>query len=372
MLPLLPGLASIAVLIYSVWCGLGLTFDSYNYLSAARAIAEGRPMVTQLGVKYVAQPPLFPAVLSLWNGNLLATKVFNIILLAGTLCLIWKLIHFGLHGIGYKIFACFSVFLSTPLILVHSFLWSEALFLFLIQFAVVTLYFFYQTKRRRLLFVLVVLSLLLCAQRNAGIFIVSGIFLGLFLNGSSVKERIVLVGALLISVTGFFFWNLRGYLTEGGDFLDGGYLQDFGGNFLRYSSAIGVWFLPPTVNSFFLIFAGFFSLLVVISLLFRFTPATDNGLLFKHLAIIIVVYLIGFIILGRPVESDIERFLSGIFPIYLVVVVRGIERIQIRGKKWIILPLSAMLLYGLVRAGNNANRWHESRCKTTVSLFANK
>lgn len=371
IIPFLVGILACCTLVYAVWCGLGLTYDSHNYLSAARAIGEGRPMETQLGAKYVAQPPLFPAILSLWNGNLFFSKVFNIACYAVTLILTWKLIDVALDSIGYKVLACFYIFLSTPLLLVHSFLWSEPLFLLLIQLTIVTLYFYRQTKRRSFFYALIGLSLLLCAQRNAGIFIVSGIFLGLFLEENSFVDRIKVVGALLISLVGFFIWNIYGFIREGGDFLAAGYFQNIPGNILEYSRAVGVWFLPGTLSQYVLVVPGLFGLLFVISIFFSSEPISPRLTFLRQLSTIPFVYVLGFVILGKPVASDVERFLAGIFPVYSVVVFQAVERMQIKRKKWLILPVAIILLYGLLRTGNNAKRWNESNCENPISPSGN-
>jgi hypothetical protein len=371
IIPSLVGALGVCTLIYAVWCGLGLTYDSYNYLSATRAIAEGRPMETQLGAKYVAQPPLFPAILSLWNGNLFFSKVFSIACYAVTLILSWKLIDIVLDSFSYKVVAYFYIFLSTPLLLVHSFLWSEPFFLLLIQLVIITLYFYRQTKKRSLFYGLIALSLLLCAQRNAGIFIVSGIFIGLFLEASFFQNRIKIVGAFLISSVGFFFWNLYGFSREGRGFLDAGYFQNVGGNILEYSRAIGVWFLPGSLNHYVLVAAGLFSLSFIIIIFFSGNYPSPSQFFLRVLITILVVYLAGFVVLGKPVASDVERFLAGIFPVYSVVMFKGIERIQIKGKKWLILPVAVILLYGVLRTGNNAKRWNQSHCENAISLLGN-
>tara|TARA_R110002012_G_scaffold94666_2_gene229045 strand:- start:2242 stop:3438 length:1197 start_codon:yes stop_codon:yes gene_type:complete len=371
IIPFLVGTLACCTLVYAVWCGLGLTYDSHNYLSAARAIAEGRPMETQLGAKYVAQPPLFPAILSLWNGNLSFSKVFNIVCYAVTLILIWKLIDIVLCSFSYKVLACFYIFLSTPLLLVHSFLWSEPFFLVLIQLIIVTLYFHGETKSVYLFYALILLSLLLCAQRNAGVFIVSSIFLTFFLEESSFVNRIKIGIAFLTSSSGFFLWNLYGFSREGGGFLDAGYLQNVGGNILEYSSAIGVWFVPGTSSHYVVVAAGILSLWFVISIFFSSEPISPRLTFLRQLSTIPVVYVLGFVILGKPVASDAERFLAGIFPVYSVVVFQAIERMQIKGKKWLILPVAIILLYGLLRTGNNAKRWNESNCENPISLSGN-
>jgi hypothetical protein len=55
---------SVGSLVYSAKCGLGITYDSQNYLAAAESMAKSGTLETQFGEPYMAQPPfLFSAPL---------------------------------------------------------------------------------------------------------------------------------------------------------------------------------------------------------------------------------------------------------------------------------------------------------------------
>jgi len=58
---------SVGLSIYSSWCGLGLTYDSFDYLAASESFKENLKLTNRNGSPYIFHAPLFPVLLSFFG-----------------------------------------------------------------------------------------------------------------------------------------------------------------------------------------------------------------------------------------------------------------------------------------------------------------
>ena len=119
---------------YSQSCGIGKTYDSENYVWASNTYTEKGILANKDSTLFLQQPPLFPLILALSKPyQILFASWLNTFCLLGTVC-IW-LILAGKLLKDKILWAVYAICLAcaTPLYLVHQFLWSEPIFLFLVS-----------------------------------------------------------------------------------------------------------------------------------------------------------------------------------------------------------------------------------------------
>ena len=67
---------SIGLIIYSTWCGIGLTYDSFDYLAAASSFQKDGILRNHNGGPYFFHAPLFPVLVSILGEDPLAKIKF--------------------------------------------------------------------------------------------------------------------------------------------------------------------------------------------------------------------------------------------------------------------------------------------------------
>src|SRR5688572_27443379 len=120
---------SLVIQFYVTNCGLLLTHDSREYLSAARSFREHGVLTGTDGTPYVFWPPLFPLILSFFKD---ATTVMVWINLALSGCVgvfISKLASRHLTDVRLRTALLASWMLGIHQLLISVFLWSELIFL---------------------------------------------------------------------------------------------------------------------------------------------------------------------------------------------------------------------------------------------------
>lgn len=356
------------VLFCANYHGLGITFDSQNYIHASKTYQEKGIFLNKDKSLYTQQPPLFPYILHFFlpkndkndnkNDKILEKKsekilaknifIFHQICFVITL-FIWLL--FAQRWFGFSVFYhlfALSLVTATPLILVHHFVWSEPLFLMLLS---LDLFFFEQKKSSIITLPLGVgglfCSFLYCLQRNTGIFFVFGKMLILFFNPflskiKSINKKIkigkeaynpCLFGGwrfFLLSVWGLgcvFGWaiwtfyalqntpnagNTAGFLSHFSWNLD--IISIFLVNGKNLFLVFCTYFFPLfLIEKYF--FLGIFIKMFAVILFFAMPFFAQKA---KNLLIISGVY-IGFLLLFVPDFSDAERYLAVIYPVFLLV-----------------------------------------------------
>ncbi len=364
-------LLSLGLQQYASACGIGLTFDSFQYLQAARDFEVGHALRMADGSPFVAYPPFFPWVLSWFGGRRLEwMPVFQGFLLLLNL-MIW--LYLGtcyLHSVFIRFLFGFSICLSTPFLLLHSFLWSEPLFVCLLSGLL--LYFHFYPVRLTLFSLCVLLSMcvLLILQRNAGIWWSLGVLTwSLFFQ---VHARVYFRWMLMLSlalVLGYG-WYLQSILT---DYYKHASLLHFFYEFIENigicTAQLGAWFLPLFIPW---VFRSIFSFLVLGLILWALSRHTRDFTAFIYLLMVACgIYGAGLLIL-RPSAlhyADLERFMAvmvpGFFLIYyhaVQILVGSVSHKFLRYTlyfSWILF-----LIYPAYRSPKNAQFWQENHCKS--------
>jgi len=144
-----PGFLVLALLpvflaLYATWpLGLAISPDSVDYLAAARNLGLGRGFVGYTGEQMTSWPPLFPAILALFEkmgfSALGAARVLNALLWGGTTLLAAKWIASVTRSTVPAFLAALWIALSPMLLYYATMLWSEPLFVALVVAALYAL-----------------------------------------------------------------------------------------------------------------------------------------------------------------------------------------------------------------------------------------
>jgi len=174
---LLLAAASVAVVCYATREGMGLSVDSDQYLQAARQIRAGRGVTLPTpdgGMRPLTHfPPLYPLVLAgtsrLGTELETAARVVNVILLVGSVHLAGMIFRRGMgmtrRGslVGVALLAS-----AADLVMCHTRVWSEGLFVFLLLAALALLGAFIERGRRAAVIGAGVVTALAVLTRYAG------------------------------------------------------------------------------------------------------------------------------------------------------------------------------------------------------------
>lgn len=354
-------LLSTGSLVYSAKCGLGITYDSSNYLAAAESLAKTGTLETQFGEPYMAQPPLFPVLLYVLKLDQQGIFFFNLACLACSLMLIWQIIGLVIASFPMRLVAFGCIGLSTQLLLLHNFVWSEPLFLTLLYLMIFLSFRFFDSPRWYLLLVIALAGVLLCLQRNAGLFVVAGLALAWVLSHFSWKRVAEAAVLFLPGTVAFGWWNFGKFFGEGKALAD---VQFFGAvphNLYQYALTMGTWFVPRSVFEGALVLVGFALLSVLI---WPFKARVANSGKLRLLALVFLLYLVGLSLSHKTISDDIQRYLAVVFPAYLMVLFAWLERrwTSALARRLILAVVVVLSVYTVARSAKNTQFWHSTRC----------
>lgn len=199
-------LGSVLLSWYGSAYGLLLTDDSYQYLSAAKSFARQGDFRSPDGSYYSYWPPLFPIIISLFADPIDELRyLFTVaqLVIAFTLLVITR--EFLSNGIGRLIFfgACM---LNVQFIRLCVFLHSDLIFMMLAWLAS---YLVMKSDRKIYFNLFLIAGFLLCIQRNAGLFWITGICAWLLLKQEwSVSNVLRTTLIWVVTTLGLWAWNV--------------------------------------------------------------------------------------------------------------------------------------------------------------------
>lgn len=213
-------LVGVSFVAYATANGIGISPDSVHYLGTARNILNSNDIITYTKAPLTHFPPLFPIVIALVSSlginTIDAALLLNIIISGATVASIIFITYFEING-SFKIAALAGIFTITaiPILHIHSWVWSEPLFIFL---SVWGLFFLQFISTHRSAFILSALCVgLACITRYAGIaLIIAGAASILIMDRRELFLRVK--RAIIWScVSGLFLagWMLRNVYVEG-------------------------------------------------------------------------------------------------------------------------------------------------------------
>lgn len=353
---------SVSLQWYGHRCGMLLTPDSENYISASKSVKTDGSFLSPDGSLYTYWPPLFPATLSVFNSPEQAVPwMYSIVtILIGMVSVL--ILNPLLQNHVSKVIVFFLTLTSVQFMMISVFLWSEMNFLLLVL--CVTYCSLNLKKSSKYFTALLVFAFLMCLQRNAGVFILAGVCCWILLDGTyPFKERAgTSAVTFIVGISGLVAWNI--YLSvgiESGFFF---YKHEFFihaiENFITVSAMLVRIFIP--VSGWAASVIGIAMMIVLIFQISRSAPAI------QLIGLLIMFYWLGLVCMFRLDIYDMDRFLSPIvFFLYLIVFER-LEKVlpplrQSRRLVWVIILLLWMV-YPVYRTVTNLQQWNTASCKT--------
>lgn len=347
----------LALHLYCTWGGLIWNSDSFHYWAASRSFQLDFTLKAHDGGNYTFWPPLFPIVLSLFGEE--NYHIFHCITLLSLLYIIYILLKLvSNRTLALLSSALFS--LSVYPYLISSFLWSETIFLLLFYSGL----FFYlkwmkDQSQHHFLTIAITLLSFMCLQRNAGIFIVLGLFINsliAYLKNENKRYFFKMLLTYLIIIIPNMSWNISQKIQHPEEFYfySSPPVMDFFSNLETISTELLRLFMPINdhISPMLLIFAG----IAILSITFfsRINPT---------LSTIYLSYIFSFLLIPKFELSETGRFLTPIIPILILQLVylckRGYVKLK-SGKMKVILSavIALLIIYNIVRTAKNIKKWN--------------
>lgn len=355
-------LSTVVIYFYANLKGLGLTHDSYQYWEKSVIFARNHSF------KEIGFTTFFPfqsleiVMLSIMGTNAQMTlKYLHAFFLGGTVFIHLMVAKEMFSSKKMLVIYAATLIFSTPLLMVHSFIWTEPLFIFLVSLQWYLLWLFFQRKTFNRLVAILFISLLYCWQRKAGMLFSLGLLLALTTHFVSSKKQILAIFTALALLI-FILYGGLGTPNFIGEFP---LLSSFSVNLQNYSDALSAWLFPLPLN--YRLRVGIFTLLVIFMgyLLWKTWPEIqeEKRSYITGIVFIILTYLVIRHFYDRPHFDEADRFLAPIYPGVFFLLIFAMERFVLNTRQKIlrlVLPviMALWLTYPVIRTLKNAKMWH--------------
>lgn len=351
---------------YGRYCGFILTNDSLQYLSAAKSFSASGIFLSPDGSYYSYWPPLFPIILSWWDDAFLALIFINLISkVCIAIILFWLSIAF-FENTFYRIIFLVASMLSVYITLISVFVWTELLFLALL---LLNTYFALNHHKQRFFYWLLVTGFLLCVQRNAGLFWMSGVCLWLVIDQRETFSKSLFKAALifLVSTSGLWAWNIYNtfFLPTDFSFYKHSFFQDWMYNMMLIAET-HVNMIVPLHNTMAVV-------LVFVSMISFFVYMLKSNGDRKLLFFISTwgMYTMGYSVMVKLDVYEMDRYFSVITPVVFLVLIFYVEKFSRKLSSTFQMALLVLMLswlaYPITRTLKNVQFWHERSCLTESS-----
>ncbi len=377
---------------YATFCRIGLTHDSHYFLAAARSFTQHFTFLNPNGTYFTNWTPLFPFLLAPIPDSLLG--FFQGLVLLFTLIIFQKTAFEEIKTPFFRFFFSISLCFSPYLMLESVFLWSEAVFVLLL-----VLHYhaakFYEQKPNAIFFVFwIFMGFLLCLQRHAGIFFVTGTFAYYGLaqaKAYTTKNTIKYFLYLIFSLSGWFFWLLRNHFVSSEPLpsITSRLFEGIGHNVLVYSESLSLFFLPNFLPFEWRIGILLVCSVVIVSFSLRFAQAKTLNMLktsvgrsptMKSLlnfvvglrptkviysTFLIFVYLAAMLCLEKANFWEVERYVGVIYPFVFLNLAVFLEQDfsqKILFQRIMYVILLVWLAYPVFRTLKNVIFWQKEFC----------
>ena len=339
---------------------MNFTADSKHYINVAQQIYQNGFITIWKNEQLVYWPPLYPIVLSfiIETESFYSLKILHF-LLAVSILTIWEKISIDILKNSRR-HLVFMVFLSisTNFLMISVFIWSELLFLMLLSFMILCINNYIKSANSNWLLISILPAFLMLIQRNAGIFVITAIYLSLFVFKIFTKKNISLaLVCYLTSISGFLVWNIKTIIVEERPYMIAELVPYFTltTNFNLLVNEIGSIFYPSYFIYPFSILISCILIIYTSYIIFNL----DNDVFLKILLLSALLYLsIWIIIPGDP--SNMGRFISIAAPMILLSVVKVIftvSEVFSVSKNIKFLIIGVFIFYSSLRITNNSLLW---------------
>ena len=366
---------SIGLTIYCTWCGIGLTYDSFDYLAAASSFQKDSILRNHNGSPYFFHAPLFPVLLSLLGENpLVKIKVINLLLFLMTLLTIQQIIDRHFTHRWLNVMCLFAIGFGVGQQMIYNFVWTEPSFLFLFALHNLFLIKYLKRHRKQELVWLILMAFLMGITRNAGFFILFSTAIVLFLYRKE-KENYSIVFYLFIGSSGFVLWNLYAFfILNGFDGIlnDDAFFSGYWINLINYLDIFLQWIFPSIIPI--VLRLVFLLSFFIISL--KLINARNFAFLTKVFFTQFLIYTFIMIFFVEVDKSEIERLLAIVYPWFIVGLLLLIDqfwhKLNRSVKRIFQICLVVWLIYVGGRSIKNSIMWHQNHCQESLSTKIEK
>lgn len=341
---------SVVVWIWLTQNGFGLTADAKAYLYAAESFRKQGEFLTPQGY-YTNWTPLFPFLLSF-----VPVKVLFGMTLLLNLCLLYLLVYQAIQSRFWQTISYLHAALSTIFVMVHFFVWSEALFLTFLLAIVILFLQMLEKENTKIFYALILISNLLCLQRMAGIFFVIALTLLLAYYFFWQKAFVYLV----LSSLGLGLWLVRNnFLENKPDFVGNIWAVSMYDSFMGYAESF-IKTIFPVFENHLAWLTGFLFIYFSLGLGLSFVKENKAFVLFFLFFFYVSVMLA--LSMNIPHESDRYAFPAMLF--FQILFWKKLsdldeKRYKLQSKlKYLIVVV--VIVYNLFRTYSNVQRWYYS------------
>jgi len=336
-------------------CGLGWTYDSSLYMQMSNQLMQNGILIMN-NDSFSVKAPLFPLILSLYGTyfHLFYTVIFACSLILGSILIAEWVQTAWLRFIGIA-----SFIFSTPLLMIHSYMWADSLMVLLIFLLLYTLNQYLKRPRLSLMIILSICSALLIQVRFAGIFIslATILFFGINYKTASLKHTSLFVIITFLPIIIWLFL-VPGIINFRIDEYQSTQPSDFLHNVFVMADALSLYLLPRNLPSVFRILHAIFLVIFIVGKNHRIIKFS-----FPLLCMIIfAVYYLGIHLFFRIPMSSSEKYLAPILPLLIIVLFFTLDRLYTKRKVLLLSVCLIWLLYPLSRSIKNSIFWKAKIC----------
>lgn len=328
----------VLVLLSTSQYGVGISYDSTMYISAARSLLSGKGYSIFTGGLFVGWPPLFPTLLAalgligiepLDGARFLNAFVFGLIIFTSG-----QLFRRHIRSKELVMLGTASILLSFPLLHVSIMAWSEPLFILFAVLFILSLSRYLNEKTPMLLFLLSFFAALGCLQRYVGLTLVlTGCTAIVFsLPEVALLKRVKYAMIFsLIATAPVVAWAIRNYTLTSfflGSRIDKVWEYTFYQNIVSILNILSAWFVPYK-NPFLLKLIIIGLIIVAMAAIFfprlKLNRQVNSGLMRVLPA---GVFVLIYVLLLLIVEGINPRYLVPIYVFVMFLIFVGIENIS--------------------------------------------
>jgi len=354
--------------------GIGLTFDSENYIYAGEHLYHNGYLMRPGNLQYVEWAPGYPVLIALLRffGKDIKQSIFifQCILSGCSIYLIGKITYTHFNNFFLFVLLFSTIVFSTPLVLDFHFVWSESAFVFLSVGLFYFLLKYLEDKKNKNFFYLILFAALISADRQASIFFIPGIAICLLVLSGNINGKVIFNSILFYFLASLptLLWVIRNKFVSGEVMpnYEVSNQTSFYNHFLWHHDILTSWFVPDEIPIFLRIIC-FYS--IVLLSIFFYCKKIKNDLLIKKIFISSLIiftsyYLLTFLFcswVGHPFFDE-ERILSIVYIFGMLSIFFFLELvfliIPLKKQKLILIVVTLWMSYPIVRTIYNVNFWH--------------
>ena len=337
---------------------MNMTADSHHYLNVAEQIYQNGFISIWKNRQLVYWPPLYPFILSTITGFEDSSHIRLLhFLVAASILFIWHFISIEVFPVWKKqLIYMVLLAISTHFLMISVFVWSELIFLLLFSLVILSVKKFVDTQNIKWLWISIAPAFLMLIERNAGIFILSPMYLSFFVFKIIQRRQFRTVAIyFIVSISGFLIWNVKNVFVESRLYLIYELVPYFTPfkNLKLVLNDIGSVIYPALMIYPFSILIT----IVILSIMLYRVFYSSKNLFLKILLFTSMCYLCIWIIIPGD-HSNMGRFISVIIPIFLLLVIWVVFNSWIRLRKiFKYVIICAIFIYSSARILNNSLLW---------------